>query len=617
MDGLRSKWRQARTHFNVLPRAIRLLWGSAKGWTLAWAAALIASGALPIAIIRLTKYLIDVLAALSRKPFSTQAVEPVLIVAALIAALSLVSELLQGAIEWMRAMQAELLEDAMSSLVQTKTSEVDLAFYETPACHDLIYRAQEEARNRPAILLDNAGTLIQNGVSLVLIGWLVATYSVWLILVLALSAIPAFAIVARYNLLTHQWWRDTTVERRWIQYYDQKFASSAAAPEMRLFQLGEPFRAAYRALRAVLRRQRLILIQRQTRDRMIAAFASLAVSGSAVAWIGSRVLHGAASLGDLTLFYQAFGGGGSLVRALTGSLGQTFSSILHLGDFFRFLDSTPTITDPPHSVRAPAALVEGVRFENVSFRYPGVERIALRNLNLTIPAGLIVAIVGPNGAGKSTLVKLLCRFYDPTSGRIAIDGIDLREMKVEELRNFSSVLFQLPMAYDASVRENIAPGVAHREDSVALRAAAAAAGADEVIAQLPHGYETKLGKSFPEGTELSAGQWQRIAMARAFCRQSPLVLLDEPTSFMDPWAETEWFARLRKLAHDRTAMVVTHRFTIARRADLIHVMNEGTVVESGTHDELLSLGGLYARSWEEQLTANEMDEELTLPAGAP
>jgi ATP-binding cassette subfamily B protein len=616
MSNWQSKWRQAGNHLYVLPQIGRLLWDSSKGWTVAWAIASAVSGAIPILVIRLSKSLIDGLVLLSRLPFSAQAAEPVLVIAALIGGASLISELLQGGLEWLRAMQAELLGDRMSSLAQQKASEADLAFYETPACHDLIYRAQEEARNRPAILLENIGSLIQNGVSLVMIGWLVATYSVWLILVLALSAIPAFVIVARYNWLSHQWWRETTVERRWIQYYDQKFASEAAAPEMRLFRLGPPFSAAYQGLRSVLRRQRLCLIERQTRDRMMAAFASLAVAGSAVGWIGYRLLHGAASLGDLTLFYQAFVGGGALVRQLTGSIGQAFSSILHLGDFFRFLQTEPAIMDPARPVAPPAAIFEGVRFEDVSFRYPGAERSTLRNLKLWIPAGRIVAIVGPNGAGKSTLVKLLCRFYDPTAGRIAVDGIDLREMKLNDVRALSSVLFQLPMAYDAPVRENIAVGSFDSTSDAALTSAAIAAGADEVIAQLPQGYDTRLGKSFPEGNELSAGQWQRIAMARAFCRQAPLVLLDEPTSFMDPWAETDWFARLRNLAQNRTAMVVTHRFTIARRADLIHVMNEGAVVESGTHDELLRRGGFYARSWEEQLTASELREALTVPAGA-
>jgi ATP-binding cassette subfamily B protein len=214
MSSLKNKWRQAGSHLDLLPRIGRLLWDSSKGWTVAWAAALVVSGAIPILVIRLSKSLIDGLVLLSRQPFSAAAAEPVRIMAALIGAASLAGELLQGGLEWLRAMQAELMEERMSSLAQQKASEVDLEFYETPACHDLIYRAQEEARNRPAILLENSGGLIQNGVSLIMIGWLVASYSVWLILLLALSAVPAFAIVARYNWLSHQWWRATTVERR-------------------------------------------------------------------------------------------------------------------------------------------------------------------------------------------------------------------------------------------------------------------------------------------------------------------------------------------------------------------------------------------------------------------
>jgi ATP-binding cassette subfamily B protein len=270
------------------------------------------------------------------------------------------------------------------------------------------------------------------------------------------------------------------------------------------------------------------------------------------------------------------------------------------------------ITDPPEPVPAPKIIKEGLRFENVSFHYPDSQRPALRNLSLHIPAGKIVAVVGPNGAGKSTLVKLICRFYDPLSGRITLDGIDLRDMSVADVRAMSSVLFQLPVAYDATAAKNIALCDADASDFAAIQAAARAAGADDVISALPNGYQAPLGKSFDEGHELSAGEWQRVAMARAFYYRRPLVLLDEPTSFMDPWAEADWFARLRDLARERTAVVVTHRFSIAMRADLIHVMERGRVVESGSHDELLELSGLYSRSWKDQLSAGQPASALAM-----
>lgn len=612
MDQLKSQWEQARRHLDVLPKIGRLLWDSSGKWTILWAGALLFSGLLPIAVIWLTKLMIDQLAALSHGGFVWGSVRPVLITGGLIAAAALAIELLQGALEWLRAMQSELLQDRIAALVQQKATEVDLAFYETPASLDQFHRAQDEAQTRPPVLIENLGTLLQNGVSLAMIGVLVASYSIWLLVPLFLSAVPAFLIVARYNWLTHKWWRSTTVERRWIQYYDQKFASPPMAPELRLYFLGPKFRAAYQALRSQLRLQRLTLIERQTWERMLAAVAGLLVAGGAVGWVIWRLLQGRATLGDLALFYQAFAGGSALVRVLTGSLGQSFTSILRLGELFRFLEREPSITDPVDPVSAPVSICRDVRFENVTFRYPDSAGPALRNLNLDLPAGLVVAVVGPNGAGKSTLVKLLCRFYDPLSGRISVDGVDLREMRVSDVRSLSSVLFQLPAVYDATARENIALSDA-APDETAIRQAAMASGAHEVISRLPEGYSTRLGKSFPDGNELSAGEWQRVAMARAFYRQSPLILLDEPTSFMDPWSEADWFARLRRFARGRTALVVTHRFSIAMRADLIHVMSEGRVVESGTHEQLLALDGLYARSWNEQMSATERGEAV--PAG--
>jgi ATP-binding cassette subfamily B protein len=218
----------------------------------------------------------------------------------------------------------------------------------------------------------------------------------------------------------------------------------------------------------------------------------------------------------------------------------------------------------------------------------------------------VVAIVGPNGAGKTTLTKLLCRFYDPDAGSVELDGVDLREFSLSELRNMITVLFQFPMPYQLSAAQNIALGDINREPTTAaLEAAARSAGAHDRIARLPQGYTNQLGRWFSDGAELSGGEWQRIATARAFFRQAPIILLDEPTSAMDSWAEADWFERLRNLASGRTSLIITHRFTIAMRADVIHVMDQGRIVESGSHQELLALDGLYAQSWSNQIHASD------------
>jgi ATP-binding cassette subfamily B protein len=310
------------------------------------------------------------------------------------------------------------------------------------------------------------------------------------------------------------------------------------------------------------------------------------------------------TLGDLALFYQAFNQGQRLMRSLLASVGQLYSNCLFLGNLFEFLDLEPLVVNPAHAVPAPVVLQRGIRFRQVNFRYPGSSREALCDFDLDIPAGQMVAIVGSNGAGKSTLLKLLCRLYDPDAGHIEMDGIDLRHLRVEELRRRITVLFQEPVRYNDTVAENISLGDRAAAPSAAkIEGAAQAAGADTIISRLPEGYVSTLGKMFSKGSELSVGEWQRIALARAFLRQAPIILLDEPTSAMDSWSEADWLHRFRSLADGRTVMIITHRFTTAMRADIIHVMAQGRIVESGSHEELLAFGGAYAQSWTAQMRA--------------
>jgi ATP-binding cassette, subfamily B, bacterial len=295
-----------------------------------------------------------------------------------------------------------------------------------------------------------------------------------------------------------------------------------------------------------------------------------------------------------------------LLRALLADAGQIYANSLFLGNLFAFLALRPHVTAPAQPQPVPTTVREAISLRDVTFRYPGSARPSLDGFTLTIPAGTTVAIVGANGAGKSTLVKLLCRFYDPAAGALLIDGVDLRSMAPDELRRRISVMFQAPVAYHESAAENIAIGeIAREAQRGAVVVAARAAGAHHVIERLPHGYDTQLGKLFGDGAELSGGEWQRVALARAFLRQAPIMVLDEPTSHMDTWAEADWFERFRRLARGRTAIIITHRFSIAMRADVIHVMDAGRIVESGTHDELLARGGMYAAGWAENAALAE------------
>lgn len=291
------------------------------------------------------------------------------------------------------------------------------------------------------------------------------------------------------------------------------------------------------------------------------------------------------------------------MRTLLENAGQFYANSLFLGNLFEFLSLEPKIicsSGPPWPPLRD--LKSSIEFNRVSFTYPNASSKALDAFTMTIPAGKIVAIVGPNGAGKSTLLKLLCRFYDPDEGTISIDNRDLKEIAVDDLRRSITVLFQQPVHYNTSVRENVLYGDLKLDPTEAeIQQALRAAGAEDVVSRLPEKEQTLLGRWFAGGTELSVGEWQRIALARAFLRRAPIIILDEPTSALDPWAEADWLERFRELAHGRTSIIITHRFTTAMHADVIHVMDRGRIVESGSHHRLLQQSGLYAESWSRQM----------------
>src|SRR5208283_4644702 len=422
-------------------------------------------------------------------------------------------------------------------------------------------------------------------------------FGLWLPGALLASTLPTLYVVLRHALDQHYWRMRATSDERRTWYYDWVLTAVDTAAEARLFGLGEHFQSAFQALRAKLRAERLRLVGRQGVAELLAGLFALAAAGGALVWMAWRAFRREVTLGDLAMFYQAFQQGMQLSRSLLDNVGQLYANTLFLGNLFDFLALEPKVVN-----RVPArplpALRQAIRFRGVSFRYPGASRLALSDFNLEIPAGRITAVVGPNGAGKSTLIKLLCRFYDPDAGGIEIDGADLRTVDLDSLRASITVLFQQPVHYNATVTENIALGdIASAPDRAAIHAAVEAAGAEEIDRGLPSGYEQLLGHWFANGTELSSGEWQRIALARAFLRQAPILVLDEPTSAMDPWAESDWLRRFRQLAAGRTTVVITHRFSTSRIADMIHVVSDGRVIERGSHDELIAAGGRYAQGW--------------------
>lgn len=599
-----GKLHKARTQLSYLPQTFCLVWAAAQYWTLAWVVLLVVQGLLPVATVYLTRFLVNSLVTVAGTGSSWKHIQPILIPGALMVGVLLLTEILRSASEWIRTAQSELVQDHISGLIHKKSIAVDLAFYESSGYYDHLERARSDASSRSLALLENTGSLLQNSITLLAMAAVLIPYGPWLPFVLLFGTLPAFFVVLRLNRRYHKWWQETTTDRRWLQYYEMLLTHSAAAAELRLFNLGPHFQSAYQVLRRRLRIERLGLIKDQSLGRLAASAIALCISGTALVWMARQVLLGLLTLGDLALFYQAFNQSQNLMRSLLGNLGQIHTNSLFIGNLFEFLRLEPQVVAPHKPIAVPPALQKEIRFRQITFRYPGSKRAVLQDFNLTIPAGQVVAIVGDNGAGKSTLIKLLSRFYDPDAGSVELDGIDIRNLSVEQLRRQITLLFQFPVTYHATAAQNIALGDLSVAPSYAeIEAAALGAGVHEIITRLPQGYDTQLGKWFANGAELSGGEWQRVALARAFLRQAQIIVLDEPTSAMDSWAEADWLERFRTLANGRTAIVITHRFTLAMRADMIHVMRSGQIVESGNHDQLLAQGGLYAQSWTAQTKA--------------
>ncbi len=582
--------------FRQLPagrRALALVWKAAGWWTVTWGTLLVCQGLIPAGLALLLRTLVNRLVA---APGWATIAAPALGIAGLWVA----GQLLSSALSWVRAVQAEQVQDEVHRLIHVQALRLDLAFYDHPDSYDRLYRSTVDAISQPLALLESLGTLVQNGLGFLVLAGILWTYARWLPMLLVLTAFPGLLLVARHILKEHNWHLQHTIEERRARYLDWLITDQSAAAELRLFDLGSYHRKAFESLRQSLREGKLRLVRKGAETELGAGLLAWAGSVVGLGWMLSRTLAGEVKLGDLLLCFTAFQQCQVQLRSLLEGAGKIYKSLLFVENLDDFLSIEPTILSGERGKQG-LPVRSSIRFERVCFTYPGGFHRALDGFDLEIPQGKVVALVGPNGAGKSTLIKLMCRFYDPDEGRILLDGVDLRVFDQEALRRRIAVLFQEPVHYHARVRENIAFGdISELSDHARVRKAADDAGAREPIEGLQEGFETMLGKWFG-GTELSVGEWQRIALARAFFRRAPLVILDEPTSAMDSWAEQDWLGRFRTLTAGKTALMITHRFTTAMHADIIHVLEKGRVVESGTHAELVALGGAYAVSWASQM----------------
>lgn len=581
--------------------AVRLVKDCAAGWTVAGAALAVLQGLLPLAGLYLLKLLVDTLTRGLAGGDRTGLWEHALTLIALAAGVAALGVLLRNLAALATEAQAMAVTDHVADQIHRQSTTVDLAYYETPAYYDTLHRAQIEAPYRPLRIVTGLTRLAESGILMVAVAGLLMTFHWAVPLVLLAAAVPGLFVRMHFSRKFHRWQREQTEAERRSWYYHALLTAGDYAKEIRLFGIGPLVAGWYRDVRTGLRGGRFRLTAERSAADCLLQGGSLVVVYAGYALAAYQVIAGRISLGDLVMIYQAFQRGMAAIQDASSALAGLYDDSLFLSNYHEFLELQPRVTAPEAPVTVPRPFREALALDNVSFAYPGSDRRVLDGVSLALRPGEVIALVGENGAGKTTLVKLICRLYDPTAGAVTLDGIDLRRFRPEALRREIGVIFQDFARYALTARENIrlgdhelAPG------DPRLEAAVRQAGAEPVIRRLPDGLDTLLGCQFAGGTELSAGQWQRIALARAFLRDSRIVVLDEPTSSLDPVAEHELFATFRRLLEGRAAILISHRFSTVRMADTIHVLAGGRIVESGSHEALMAAGGHYASMFELQ-----------------
>jgi len=584
-----------------LGRAVRFVWQSAKGWTIGNGILLVIQGVLPLLPLYLMKLMVDGVTAGASAPDKGVALRHVLLLVGLMAAVTLFASLLRSISGLVSAWQAHIVTDHMNDVLLAKSVEVDLEYYESARYYDTLHRAQREAPFRPISIVNGLTQIGQNGISLLAIAALLFSFH-WIIAIILLIAVSIGTLMRLiYTGKVYRWQREQTATERQASYLNWILTDSSHAKEIRLFNLGPLFMRRFSDVRLKLRKGIMgITSRRAVADFVAQFFATLGIYGS-YAYVAYQAVWGEITLGDLVMYYQAFQRVQGALQGILSSLGGLYEDNLFLSNLYEFLDLKRTVIEPVHPKPVPQPMQRGIVLNHVNFQYPGGTRKVLEDISLTVRPGEVVALVGENGSGKTTLIKLLCRLYEPTAGTITIDGIDLRQFETKALRHEIAIIFQDYAHYHLTARENIWLGnIELPPDHEHVIAAARRSGADGVISALPHGYDTILGKWFENGEELSIGEWQKVALARAFMRDAQMIVLDEPTSSMDAKAEYDVFQSFRQLVSGRTAILISHRFSTVRMADRIYVLKYGSVIEGGSHEELLRAGGTYAKLFEMQ-----------------
>jgi ATP-binding cassette, subfamily B, bacterial len=597
----KPSFRERMNALRYVPQLLRLVWSTHRGFTVAMALLRLVRAFVPIATLWIGKLIIDGVVTAQRTGGSWRSVGSLV---AIELAIVITGELLARASSLVESLLGDLFSNRISVRLMEHAATLDLAQFEDPEFYDHLERARRQTVGRIGLIAQLLG-LAQDTLTLVTLSAALLAFSPWLMLLLVVTILPSFLGETRFAAMEYSLLFRWTPERRQLDYLRYVGASDDTAKEVQLFGLAGWLTERYRVLSERWYRENRKLATRKAIVSSLLSFIGTAGYYTAYIVIIARAVAGSITLGSLTFLAASFGRGRDLIQRLLLGASSIYEQGLYLRDLFLFLEMKPTITSRPGAPPVPKPIRTGFVFEDVGFRYPGGERWAVRHVSFALRPGERIALVGENGAGKTTLTKLLARLYDPTEGRILLDGVDLRDYDLASLRREIGVIFQDFVRYDMRFDENVGVGEiesvrdylddgASAPTPAPLVHAAEESLASSLLPRFPGGYRQMLGRRFEDGVDLSGGEWQKIALGRAYMRDAQVLILDEPTAALDARAEYEVFERFSELMAGRMGILISHRFSTVRMADRIIVLRNGEVEEEGTHEALVAAGGLYA-----------------------
>jgi ATP-binding cassette, subfamily B, bacterial len=581
-----------------IPPVLRMVWESGRAVVAAGLTLRVLSALVPLALLAVTRWIIDaVVAHVARgqplMPYFWWLV-------GLEFGLAAVGTILNRGIDYTDVLLADKFTLRISTQIMEHASRLDLASYEDPVFYDKLERARVQATDRLG-MVQAVGRVIQQGVTTVTMAAGIFVYSPWLLAVLVLCVVPAFLGESHFALLGYSLAFSQTPNKRRMDYLRVLGASKESAKELKLFALAPFLSSQFTRLSLDIYQQNLALARRRLRAGAFLSLLATAGYYGTYAWVVYKTVYGKFSVGTLTFLAGAIAGAATNIQLMFSTLSSIADQALFLTDLVDFFAVQPSVKSEPNALPAPRPIQTGFEFRNVSFTYPGTSRQVLDHLNFRLSPGERIALIGENGQGKTTVVKLMTRLYDPTAGRVLLDGIDLREYDLEDICRQIAVIFQDFMRYDLTAAENIAVGQIYRQDDQArIEAAARKSLAHSVVVRLPGGYQQVLGRRFEGGVDLSGGEWQKLALARAYLRDAQVLVLDEPTASLDARSEHEVFERFAELTESKMALLISHRFSTVRMADRILVLENGRIAEEGSHTNLMASAGRYSEMFELQ-----------------